>query len=90
MSGKMALSELTLLPLLSGDPAANLSQPISEKHPQIGRWDLRLVSRAYMCVRVTFVGGACGSQGQGDVRCRWVESCRWSLCKRMVSGACVN
>ena len=43
-----------------------------------------------MCVRVTFVGGACGSQGQGDVRGRWVESCRWSLCKRMVSGACVN
>ena len=43
-----------------------------------------------MYVRVTFVGGACGSQGQGDVRGRWVESCRWSLCKRVVGGAYVN
>ena len=35
-SGKMALSERTLLSLLSNDPAASQGQPISEKYPQVG------------------------------------------------------
>lgn len=34
-SGKMALSERTLLSLLSNDPACNQAQPISEKYPQV-------------------------------------------------------
>lgn len=34
-SGKMALSERTLLSLLGNDPACNQSQPMSEKYPQV-------------------------------------------------------
>lgn len=34
-SGKMSLSERTLLSLLSNDPACSQGQPVSEKYPQV-------------------------------------------------------